>query len=119
MIVLEILGLIVLWIGVAFSVLGVVGMIRMPDLYCRLHASGKVSTVGLCGLLLGTAILMPAGALKLLALLIFAVLTLPVGTHAIAAAAYRHGVPLSRAVRDDMAVASQSRDEELSHAGAD
>jgi multicomponent Na+:H+ antiporter subunit G len=111
---LEILGLIVLWIGVGFSVLGVVGMIRMPDLYCRLHASGKVSTVGLCGLLLGTAILMPSAALKLLALAIFAVLTLPVGTHAIAAAAYRHGVPMNKAIRDDMA--HDTMDEELSRA---
>jgi multicomponent Na+:H+ antiporter subunit G len=112
---LQILGLIVLWIGVGFSVLGVVGMIRMPDLYCRLHASGKVSTVGLCGLLLGTAILMPSAALKLLALAIFAVLTLPVGTHAIAAAAYRHGVPMNKSIRDDMAT-SKAMDEELSRA---
>lgn len=111
---LDILGLIVLWIGVGFSVLGVVGMIRMPDLYCRLHASGKVATVGLCGLLLGTAILMPSAALKLLALAIFAVLTLPVSTHSIAAAAYRHGVPMNRSIRDDMA--NEALDEELSRA---
>jgi multicomponent Na+:H+ antiporter subunit G len=107
---MEIIGLIVLWIGIGFSVLGVVGMIRMPDLYCRLHASGKVSTVGLCGLLLGTAIIMPSAALKLLALAIFAVLTLPVCTHAIAAAAYRHGVPMNRVVRDDMAESAEAKD---------
>ncbi len=110
--VLEILGLVVLWVGVGFSVLGVVGMIRMPDLYCRLHASGKVATVGLCGLLIGTAILMPSAALKLLALAIFAVLTLPVSTHAIAAAAYRHGIPMNKAVRDDMA--HEAIDDDLS-----
>ncbi|MCC6803371.1 MAG: monovalent cation/H(+) antiporter subunit G [Anaerolineae bacterium] len=110
--VLEILGLVVLWVGVGFSVLGVVGMIRMPDLYCRLHASGKVATVGLCGLLIGTAILMPSAALKLLALAIFAVLTLPVSTHAIAAAAYRHGIPMNKAVRDDMA--HEAVDDDLS-----
>lgn len=114
--ILEILGLVVLWVGVGFSVLGVVGMIRMPDLYCRLHASGKVATVGLCGLLIGTAILMPSAALKLLALAIFAVLTLPVSTHAIAAAAYRHGIPMNKAVRDDMA--HEAIDEELSRSRA-
>lgn len=101
---LDIIGLIVLWGGVGFCVVGVLGIIRMPDLYCRLHASGKVSTVGLCGLLLGTAILMPSAALKLLALAIFAVLTLPASTHAIAAAAYRHGIPLNRVARDDIAL---------------
>jgi multicomponent Na+:H+ antiporter subunit G len=100
---MAIIGLIVLWAGVGFCVVGALGMIRMPDLYCRLHASGKVATVGLCGLLLGTAILMPSAGLKLLALAMFALLTLPVSTHAIAAAAYRHGIPMQRAVRDDLA----------------
>lgn len=104
---MEIVGLMVLWGGIGFCIVGVLGVIRMPDLYCRLHASGKVSTVGLCGLLLGAAILMPSAALKLLALAIFAVLTLPVSTHAIAAAAYRHGVPMRRFVRDDLAARTE------------
>ena len=100
---MEIIGLIVLWGGIFFSVVGVIGLIRMPDLYCRLHASGKVSTVGLAGILLGAAFIMPSAGLKLLALAIFAVLTLPVGTHAIAAAAYRHGSYKAKLNRDDMA----------------
>jgi multicomponent Na+:H+ antiporter subunit G len=91
---MEIIGLIALWIGVAFCVIGVLGIVRMPDLYCRLHASGKVATVGLCGLLIGTAIIMPSTTTKVIALAIFAVLTLPASTHAIAAAAYRHGIPI-------------------------
>jgi multicomponent Na+:H+ antiporter subunit G len=93
---MELIGLALLWIGVGFSVIGVIGMMRMPDLYCRLHASGKVSTVGMCGILVGAAILMPSVALKLIALAVFAVLTLPVSSHAIAAAAHRHGVPMVR-----------------------
>lgn len=93
---MEILGLLALWFGVGFCIVGVVGMVRMPDLYCRLHASGKVATVGLCGLLLGAAFIMPSITLKVIALAIFAVLTLPVSTHAIAAAAHRHGVPMTR-----------------------
>jgi multicomponent Na+:H+ antiporter subunit G len=118
---LEIIGLIVLWGGIGFCIIGVLGVIRMPDLYCRLHASGKVSTVGLCGLLLGTAIIMPSAGLKLLALAMFAVLTLPVSTHAIAAASYRHGVPMADAVQDDLAGKAKAAesiqlDEELSAA---
>ena len=88
---LEIIGLIFLWIGIGFSVVGILGLMRLPDMYTRLHASGKVSTVGLCSLLLGAAILMPSAALKLLALALFAVLTLPVSTHVIAAAALSRG----------------------------
>lgn len=98
----DVIGLIVLWGGIGFCAIGVLGVIRMPDLYCRLHASGKVSTVGLCGLLLGAAIMLPSAALKLLALAMFAILTLPVGTHAIAAAAYRHKVPMKNPVCDTM-----------------
>ena len=118
---MEAIGVVVLWIGIGFCVVGVLGLVRMPDLYCRLHASGKVSTVGLCGLLLGAAMIMPSAALKLLALAIFAVLTLPVSTHAIAAAAYRHGIPMRKAVRDDLAnsvsnIANKARNEELSAA---
>ena len=100
---MEIIGLIVLWGGIFFSVIGVIGLVRMPDLYCRLHATGKVSTVGLAGILLGAAFIMPSAGLKLLALAIFAVLTLPVGTHAIAAAAYRHGNYEAKLNRDDLA----------------
>jgi multicomponent Na+:H+ antiporter subunit G len=117
---MEIIGLIVLWGGIGFCAIGVLGVIRMPDLYCRLHASGKVSTVGLCGLLLGAALVMPSAALKLIALALFAILTLPVGTHAIAAAAYRHGVPMQKSMRDDLAenraIATISLNEEQSAA---
>lgn len=115
-IVLQIAGLIALWIGVIFCALGVVGLYRFPDVYARLHASGKVSTMGLAGLLLGVALIMPSTALKAIALTIFMVITSPVSTHAIAMAAYRSGVPMvkpkgaSGAVRDEMShqVSSQA-----------
>jgi multicomponent Na+:H+ antiporter subunit G len=93
---IDLLGLVAVWCGIGFCVVGVVGIIRMPDVYCRLHASGKVATVGLCGLLVGAALIMPSAGLKLITLALFAVLTLPVSTHAIAAAAYRHGVPMQK-----------------------
>ncbi|MEO8394286.1 MAG: monovalent cation/H(+) antiporter subunit G [Chloroflexota bacterium] len=101
--ILEIIGMIFVWIGIGFSVVGIVGLIRLPDIYTRLHATGKVSTVGVCSLLLGAAFLMPSAALKLVALAIFVVLTLPVSTHIIAAAAYRAGVPMRSFSRDDLA----------------
>lgn len=100
--ILNIVGLVVLWFGVIFSALGVLGLYRLPDVYCRLHASGKISTLGLFGILVGAAILMPATALKVLALAVFIIITSPVATHAIALAAYRSGVPQERAGRDDL-----------------
>lgn len=86
---LEVLGVFALVFGLFFCAVGVVGVIRLPDTLTRLHASGKVATLGLFGLLLGAALLMPFMALRLLALGLFVLLTSPVATHAIAASVYR------------------------------
>jgi len=86
---LEILGVTALIFGLFFCAVGVLGVIRLPDTLTRLHASGKVATLGVFGLLLGAALLMPSTALRLLALGLFVLLTSPVATHAIAASVYR------------------------------
>ena len=86
---LEFLGVAALIFGLFFCAVGVLGVIRMPDSLTRLHASGKVATLGLFGLLLGAALLMPSAWLRLLALGLFVLLTSPVATHAIAASVYR------------------------------
>jgi multicomponent Na+:H+ antiporter subunit G len=90
----DLLGLGALAFGLFFSIVGIVGLIRFPDVYCRIHASGKVATLGLVGLLAASAIAMPQTALKALALALFVVITSPVASHAIASAAYRTGVPM-------------------------
>ena len=82
---LELLGVAALGFGLFFCAVGVIGVIRLPDVLTRLHASGKVATLGVFGLLLGAALLMPSTALRLLALGLFVLLTSPVATHAIAA----------------------------------
>ncbi len=86
---LELLGVAALIFGLFFSAVGVIGVIRLPDVLTRLHASGKVAILGLFGLLLGAALLMPSSALRLLTLGLFVLLTSPVATHAIAASVYR------------------------------
>lgn len=90
----DLLGLGALAFGLFFSVVGIIGLIRFPDVYCRIHASGKVATLGLVGLLAASALAMPETALKALALALFVVITSPVASHAIASAAYRTGVPM-------------------------
>ena len=86
---MELLGIVALAFGLFFCAVGVLGVIRMPNTLTRLHASGKVATLGLFGLLGGAALLMPSTALRLLALGLFVLLTSPVATHAIAASVYR------------------------------
>ncbi|MCY3781224.1 MAG: monovalent cation/H(+) antiporter subunit G [Chloroflexi bacterium] len=85
----ELLGVAALLFGLFFSAVGVIGVIRLPDVLTRLHASGKVAILGLFGLLLGAALLMPSSALRLLTLGLFVLLTSPVATHAIAASVHR------------------------------
>jgi multicomponent Na+:H+ antiporter subunit G len=98
---MQIIGLIAFWIGLFFCIVGVVGLLRFPDVYSRLHASGKVGTMGLVGLLISAAVLLPETGLRALALAIFVIITFPAATHAIASAAYRIGVPVVGSGRDD------------------
>lgn len=97
------LGLFVLWVGIFFCGVGVIGLMRFPDAFTRLHASGKVATLGLSFTLIGTSILIPQITLKAIVLIVFVVLTSPVSSHAIASAAHRIIGRLPDGARDDLA----------------
>ena len=84
MTVFDILGVLLLAFGVFFFVVGVAGIIRLPDAYSRLHASGKVATLGLFGLLVGGGVLMPELMPRLLLLGLFFLMTAPAASHVIA-----------------------------------
>ncbi len=106
----EYLGLTLVGLGVFFCFVGVLGSLRLPDVYTRLHASGKVGTLGLIGILIGTAILLPSTTLKVIALGLFLMVTAPLAAHAIAAAAHRQGVPIDPPNRDDLEASRQESD---------
>lgn len=87
----------VLWmIGSIFALLSAIGVLRMPDVFTRMQASTKASTLGLGCLLLGAALQFgnPSSVIRLLAIGAFLFLTTPVSAHVIARASYRAGVPL-------------------------
>jgi multicomponent Na+:H+ antiporter subunit G len=85
--------------GVFFNLSAVVGILRLPDLYCRLHSSSKNTTLGSMLILVGLALRelqfgeVPA-ALKLVAIAILILIVNPIGSHALARASYKYGVPL-------------------------
>lgn len=85
--------------GLFFNLTAVVGILRLPDFFTRLHAMGKCETAGLSLSLLGLALLArdPAVAVKLVLILAFVALANPTATHALARAARRSGVPVWRA----------------------
>jgi len=83
-------------VGATLALLAGVGMLRMPDLFTRMQASTKASTLGLGCLLTGLAIQHPELSFVIRALSIgaFMMLTTAVSAHAIARAAALSGVPL-------------------------
>ena len=86
-------------ISIFFAFAGVVGMIRMPDSFCRMQSSTNISTLGVLGVILGgilySIFMLDAPdwgmAVKLLAMGVFYIITSPIAGHAIARAAYRRG----------------------------
>lgn len=87
----------VMWIvGSAFALLAAVGVLRMPDVFTRMQASTKASTLGLGCLVIGAAIQLGDGLsiIRLFSVGAFLFLTTPVSAHVIARGAYRAGVPL-------------------------
>jgi multicomponent Na+:H+ antiporter subunit G len=84
--------------GAFFAFVAALGVLRMPDVYIRMHTSTKAGTLG-CGLLL-LAVAIRFGELgvtsRAMAAIAFLLFTAPVAAHSIARAAYRAGVPLWR-----------------------
>jgi multicomponent Na+:H+ antiporter subunit G len=105
-IVLQVIAILAVVAGTAFSVLGVLGYVRLPDVYTRLHAVGKVGVFGAVLLLLGAVAWTPLSPGKGLVLVALLLLAGPVTAHALASAAYRVGTPLRQAIRDDLAKAA-------------
>jgi len=100
---LQLFALLAVVIGTTFSVLGVLGYLRLPDVYTRLHATGKVGVFGAVLLLLAAAAWTPLSFGQALVLIIFLLLAGPVTSHALASAAYRSGIPFATPIRDDLA----------------
>ena len=94
----EIIGFVFIGIGLAFDLIGCLGLVRLPDVYNRLQASTKCVTLGTCSILFGTFLIMgfSAAGFKALLCMVFLILTSPVAAHAIARGAHRSGVKLCK-----------------------
>lgn len=85
--------------GCFFIVTGGVGLLRLPDVYARMHATGVLDTLG-AGLFLGGLIIQGGLSMvtaKLVLILVFILFTSPTATYALANAIYGAGVrPVGR-----------------------
>jgi multicomponent Na+:H+ antiporter subunit G len=80
--------------GGFFCVVGAFGLIRMPDVYTRMHAAGVIDPFGVC--LIFAGLMIQAGltlvTAKLLFLVVLLLFTSPVACHALAKAALHRGL---------------------------
>lgn len=82
--------------GGLFSLIAAIGVVRLPDILVRMHASTKAGTLGAGMILLAVAVFFREGdvSARVAAGIAFLVLTAPVAAHMIARASYFAGVPL-------------------------
>ncbi len=80
--------------GCFFCLVGAIGILRLPDIFCRLHASSLNETLGTPLILLGLIIQIGPNliSLKLLLIAIFILITNPTATHAISRASLHGGI---------------------------
>ncbi len=93
-IVLEILSWVLMLAGAVMLVIGSIGLVRLPDVFARMHGAGIIDTMGVCSVLIG--LMLQAGltivTIKLALIVVFILFTSPTSTHALAQAALHGGV---------------------------
>jgi multicomponent Na+:H+ antiporter subunit G len=103
--ILDGLSWILLMGGSFFMLAGAIGILRLPDVYSRTHASGMTDTLGAGLMLIGMAI--QAGftlaAVKLLMIILFIMFTSPTATYAVVHAALSEGLEPVLGGKDDSA----------------
>ena len=92
---MDIIGGLLLVAGAAFLLLGGLGLVRMPDVFNRIQAGTKATTLGTLLTLSGVACLQPEWALKLLLIGLFILFTNPISSQVLARAAHRSGAKKS------------------------
>ncbi|MCB0192937.1 MAG: monovalent cation/H(+) antiporter subunit G [Anaerolineae bacterium] len=97
----DLIAIIFIIIGAAFMLISAIGVIRLPDLYLRMSASTKSSTLGVIFVLLAAALFFDELSVisRAIAAIAFLLLTAPVAAHRMGRAAYFNGVPLWEGTR--------------------
>jgi multicomponent Na+:H+ antiporter subunit G len=94
--------------GTALILVAALGIVRLPDLLTRMHASSKAGTLGAALMLVGVAVTFAETAIvmRVLLIILFLFITAPLSAHMIARAGYRRGTPAcDETVIDDYAEA--------------
>lgn len=92
-------------IGAVFILIASIGLLKMPDIYLRMSASTIAGTFGVASMLIAAAIhFFNLGIfLHVIGVIIFLILTVPIGAHLLARAAYIIRLPMwDKTVHDDL-----------------
>jgi len=89
---LEVAVAFLLLAGTFFSVVACVGLVRLPDVYCRMQAAGKAGTLGVALIILAVGIWFAAAepwtAIRAGLAIVFQFFTTPAATHLLTRAVY-------------------------------
>lgn len=90
----DILTILFLLLGSFFMLIGSIGVIRLPDFFTRSHATSKSDTLGIMLIVVGLICYegLVLNSLKLMIIFVFIALANPVGSHALARAAFKFGI---------------------------
>ena len=92
----EVIAALFLLSGLVFFVGSAIGMLRLPDFYSRIHASGNSETLGctlsFIGLMIYEGPTLTAAKMAFVFLLVF--MANPIGSHILSKAAYKSGHPV-------------------------
>ncbi|MGY8525435.1 Na+/H+ antiporter subunit G [Paracidovorax citrulli] len=95
---------VLLLLGSVFTLVGAIGLFRLPDFFMRLHGPTKSTTLGVGGVVVASVIAFSAKgdgiSLHELLLTAFLFLTAPVSAHMLAKAALQQRVPTRSGTRD-------------------
>ncbi|MBP0438876.1 monovalent cation/H(+) antiporter subunit G [Tianweitania sediminis] len=100
---LELLAAVLLVVGSLFTLTAAIGILRLPDVYSRMHAASKAGTVGSCVILIAVALVEMDAALgtRAIAAAVFFLITAPISAHLLARAALQAGYPMWRGANCD------------------
>lgn len=97
--------MIIISLGTLFVLLAAVGILRMPDLFLRISVTTKAATLGVGMILIGMTLYFSDVSIgtRAIAIILFLLLTAPIGAHLIGRASYFVGVPLwKKSLMDDL-----------------
>ncbi|MGF1637817.1 MAG: monovalent cation/H(+) antiporter subunit G [Cyclobacteriaceae bacterium] len=102
--------------GALFIFLAAVGLVRMPDLYLRISVTTKAATLGIGLILVASAVYFNELSVtsRVVAIILFILLTAPVGAHMIGRASYFRGIKMwKKSVMDDLEGMYEGKTHEL------